>query len=233
MTVGRLYLAHLSFIFLFPMPYRTLAAASLLLAASLPLVGHAQTTSSRFYVGAGANILSDVPFNSAGVSHLAGPSLTAGLQLTPHVALQAGVSYQWQKETYSEIAYYSAPGNVTTYMSEHRYKYFFIPVLLRYTFTPSAARFHLDALGGVTLLVTTQRDSYETSPATIPQPNVYKSSSFDASLTLGPAIRYSLSPQVELTASSAASMILQNYGRFSNRLFLNTAIGVNYAFGRH
>jgi hypothetical protein len=215
------------------MSSRTLAAAGLLLAASLPLVVHAQTTAPHFYIGAGANLLSDIPYNSAGISHLAGPSLTAGLQLTPHVAVQAGASYQWQKETYSEVAYYSAPGNVTTYTSEHRFKYFFIPVLLRYTFAPSAARFHVDALGGVTLLATTRRDSYETSPATTPQPNVYKRSSFDASLTLGPAVRYTLSPQIELTASSVASLMLQNYGRFSNRLFLNTALGLNYAFGRH
>jgi hypothetical protein len=214
---------------------RTLSGASLLLAASLPLVSHAQTTSDapRFYVGVGANLLSNIPFNSVGVPRLVGPSLTAGLQLTPHVAVQAGVSYQWKKDAYSQTFYYPAPGNVTTYTSEHHSKYFFIPVLLRYTFAPSAERFHVDALGGVTLLATTERSSYESLPATTTQPAEYKNSNFDASLTLGPAVRYTLSPQVELTASSVASVILQNYGRFSDRLFLNTAIGVNYIFGRH
>lgn len=208
-------------------------AAGLLLATSIPLVGHAQATSPRFYAGIGANLLSDTPFNPTGVARLLGPALTAGLQLTPHLAVQAGVSYHWKNDTYSETFYYAAPGNVTTYTSTHRSRYFFIPALLRYTFGSAAARFHLDALGGVTLLATTRRDSYETWPATTSPPSVYQRSGFDASLTLGPAVRYALSSQVALTASSAASLLLQKYGRFGDRLFLNTAVGVNYAFGRH
>jgi hypothetical protein len=231
MPIRKLYLAHLCFIFLFSMRSHIIAAG-LLLAISIPLVGHAQDTSPRFYAGVGANLLSDAPFNSAGVASLLGPSLTAGLQLTPHLAVQAGVSYHWKSDTYAETFYYSAPGNVTTYTSTHRSRYFFIPALLRYTFAPAAARFHLDALGGVTLLATTRRDSYETSPATTSPPDVYQRSGFDASLTLGPAVRYTLSSQVELTASSAASLLLQKYGRFGDHLFLNTTIGVNYAFGQ-
>jgi hypothetical protein len=38
--------------------------------------------------GRGANLLTNVPFNSANVSRLVGPSLTAGMQVASRVALQ-------------------------------------------------------------------------------------------------------------------------------------------------
>ena len=217
------------------MPVRTLAVASLLLAATLPVVSHAQTTASHFYAGASANLLSNTPFNSAGTPRRVGPSLTAGLQFTPHLALQAGVSYQWNNEAYSEAYTVSAPGGPTTIITntnEYHNKYFIVPVLLRYTFAPSAERFHVDALGGVTLLYSALRRTYDSTPATAPLAE-YKSSTYRASLTLGPAVRYAVAPQVELTASSLVSAALGDfYYRFGDRLFLNTSLGINYTFGK-
>jgi hypothetical protein len=217
------------------MTCRTLAVAGLLLAVTLPVVSHAQTTTSRFYAGASANLLSNTPFNSGPAPRLVGPSLTAGFQLTPHVALQAGISYHWQKEGFSRTdSIYAADGGplvIGTYTSEHRFKYFIMPVLLRYTFAPSAERFHVDALGGVTLLYSSRHSSYTNTPTNLP-PDSYKSSYFDANLTLGPAVRYTVAPHMELTASSLVSAVLgRSYYRFSDRFFLNTSIGVNYTFG--
>lgn len=215
------------------MPFRTLAAASLLAAAALPVVSHAQATAPHFYVGASANLLSNTPFNSA-APRLLGPALTAGIQLNPHVALQVGASYQWQKETISELYYAAAPGGPTTIITntrEYRYKYLFVPVLLRYTFAPAAERFHVDALGGATLLYSALRSTYDSTPATAPLAE-YKSATYRASLTLGPAMRYAVAPQVELTASSLLSAALGDDYRFSDRFFLNTAIGINYTFAQ-
>lgn len=216
------------------MSFRTLAVAGLLLATTLPVVSHAQTTASRFYAGASANLLSNTPFNSSGASRLLGPSLTAGFQFTPRVALQVGASYQWQHEAFSELYIATAPGGPTTNITntnEYHYKYLMVPVLLRYTFAPAAQRFHVDALGGVTLLYSALRRTYDSTPATAPLAE-YKTSTYRASLTLGPAVRYAVAPNVELTASSLASVALgDSYYRFSNRFFLNTSIGVNYTFG--
>jgi hypothetical protein len=216
------------------MPFRTLAAAGLLAAALLPIVSHAQTTAPHFYVGVGANLLSSTPFNSA-APRLLGPALTAGIQLNPHVALQIGASYQWQKEAVSELYVATAPGGPTTIVTntrEYHYKYLLVPVLLRYTFAPAAERFHVDALGGVTLLYSASRGIYDSTPSTAP-PAEYKSAIYRASLTLGPAIRYAVASQLELTASSLVSAAVgDSYYRFSDRFFLNTSVGINYTFGQ-
>jgi hypothetical protein len=216
------------------MPFRTLAAAGLLAAALLPIVSHAQTIAPHFYVGVGANLLSSTPFNSA-ASRLLGPALTAGIQLNPHVALQVGASYQWQKESISELYVATAPGGPTTIITntrEYHYKYLLVPVLLRYTFAPAAERFHVDALGGVTLLYSASRGTYDSTPYTAP-PTEYKSAIYRASLTLGPAIRYAVASQLELTASSLVSATVgDSYYRFSDRFFLNTSVGINYTFGQ-
>jgi hypothetical protein len=52
-----------------------------LLSGPLPLLSHAQTApaTSRFYVGVGATLYFNVPFNTTGiVTRLLGPSLLAG-----------------------------------------------------------------------------------------------------------------------------------------------------------
>jgi len=45
-------------------------------------------------------------------------------------------------------------------------------------------------------------------------------------------VRAAISNHLELTASSLVSMVVgENYYRFSDRLFLNTSLGLNYKFG--
>jgi hypothetical protein len=203
--------------------------------ACLPLVSVAQTdpASSHFYIGVGANLLTNVPFNSSGVPRLIGPALTAGVQLTPHLALQAGVAYHWKSDTrsysYSDPSQQLSPiVNTSTY----RAKYFTVPVLLRYTFTPSPERFHVDALAGVTVLHATSHTSYTSTSIMSPYNEEYNSATTRATLTLGPAIRYSVSPQVELTANSLVSAVIgDTYYSFSDRLFLNVLVGAQYSFG--
>lgn len=215
--------------------FRTLFTASLL-TGILPLASHAQTA-PRFYVGAGANLLTNTPFNSGIAPHLLGPSLTAGWQFIPHLALQASVAYQWEKDNYSQAYLYTdQTGQLlsATYSSEHRLKYFTVPILLRYTFAPSAERLHFDVLGGVTLVHATIRSSYASSDSsTTIFPGKDNIANTRANLTLGPAVRYAVSPHIELTANGLVSAVLgENYYRFSDRLFLNVLVGAHYTFGQ-
>jgi hypothetical protein len=138
------------------MVFRTLATTSLLV-GSLVLTAHAQTT-PHYYVGAGAMLSTNFPFGSGNALGRVGPALTAGLQLTPHVALQTGVSYLWKNESYSQY------DPTLSYSSESHVKYFWVPVLLRYTFAPSAQRFHFDVLAGMTLLRASVKSSYSFPP---------------------------------------------------------------------
>jgi hypothetical protein len=201
----------------------------------LPLLSFAQAgpASSRFYVGVGANLLTDVPFNSTSVPNLVGPSLTAGMQLAPRLAVQVSAAYHWQHDTYTYPYYSSGTGTpINTVSTDYHYKYITVPVLLRYTFTEPAASFHFDGLAGITVLhgafKYTSSGSY---PGTFPEN--YSSSSTKANFTLGPAVRYTLSPQVELTANGLVSAVLgDTYYRFSDRLFLNVLVGAHYTFGQ-
>jgi hypothetical protein len=233
-SLGGLYLA-VPFFSCYPMVSRTLFTASLLVGI-LPLAGHAQNA-PRFYVGAGANLLTNVPFNLRIAPRLLGPSFTAGWQFTPALALQASVAYQWTKDNYSEAyLYIDRTGQLVpaTYSSEHRVKYFTVPILLRYTFAPSAERLHFDVLGGVTLVHATLHSSYASSDSsTTIFPDKYSTADTRANLTLGPAVRYAVSPHVELTANGLVSAVLgENYYRFSDRLFLNVLVGAHYTFGQ-
>jgi hypothetical protein len=205
---------------------RTLATTSLL-AGSIALTGHAQTA-PRYYVGAGATLSTNAPFGSGRASGLYGPALTAGLQLTPHVELQTGVSYQWKDESYSDA------GVGVSYHSDYHYKYVLVPVLLRYTFAPAAERFHFDALGGVTLLRYTVKGSYSAFPSSAGSSGDIKEASTKASLTLGPAVRYAVSPHLDVTANALVNVGLGQdyYYSFTNRLFLNASVGVQYTFGQ-
>lgn len=212
--------------------FRTLVTAGLL-AGILPLASPAQTA-PRFYVGAGANLLTNVPFLSGGIApRLYGPALTAGLELTPHLALQAGVAYFWQNDNLSLI--YNDPNQLTPVVEQIDYhtKYFTIPVLLRYTFAPAAERLHVDALAGVTLAHSSYRNSSSSTSLSYPYSYEYTGSTTRANVTLGPAVRYTLVPNVELTANALVSATVgDTYYRFSDRLFLNVLVGVQYSFGQ-
>jgi hypothetical protein len=223
------------------MRFQTFTAASLL-AGILPLASYAQTT-PRFYVGAGANLLTNVPFtggngpqlSASATPRLYGPSLTAGLQLNSRLALQTGVSYFWKNSSYYSSFYQNSPDPSQPFLviqqGDFQAKYFTIPVLLRYTFAPAAERFHVDALAGVTLALNSYHNSY--SDNSYPYYFDYDGSTTKASVTLGPAVRYTLVPNVELTANALVSATLgvPSYYHFSDRLFLNVLVGAQYSFG--
>jgi hypothetical protein len=188
-----------------------------LLGTLLPLSSPAQTapTAPRFYVGVGANLLSNVPFNDRKlvpvVPRLFGPSLTAGVHFTPRWALQVGFSYHGKNTP--------DPAGGPTLEA----KYFVVPALLRYTVTAPATPVQVDMLAGATLVHLKDWNTYSA-------PSSY--SATRVNLTVGPAVRVALSSHMEVTAAGLISMIVgKNYYTFSDRLFLNTSLGLNYKFG--
>jgi hypothetical protein len=188
-----------------------------LLGTLLPLSSPAQTapTVPRFYVGVGANLLSNVPFNDRKlvpvVPRLFGPSLTAGVHFTPRWALQVGFSYHGKNTP--------DPAGGPTLEA----KYFVVPALLRYTVTAPATPVQVDMLAGATLVHLKDWNTYSA-------PSSY--SATRVNLTVGPAVRVALSSHMEVTAAGLISMIVgKNYYTFSDRLFLNTSLGLNYKFG--
>jgi hypothetical protein len=200
--------------------------------AGTPLLSAAQTPplSPKFYVGVGASILTDAVFryypyasNTAVVS----PVLTLGWQFTPQLSAQLGASYHWQTqdESYPDV-----------YTSRTRTRSLTAPILLRYAFLPAPNRFHLDALGGITIrYATSSYDEIYYDPAGSRQPRLDSGdvSFTDANLTLGPAVRYSLSPQFELSAMPLVNLALnKSYGDVRNRLFWYAQVGINYTFGQ-
>jgi hypothetical protein len=201
--------------------------------ASLPLVSQAQTdpASSHFYVGAGVNLLTNVPFTNAGAPRLYGPSLTAGVNLAPRLALQASVAYQWQN--LSGGSSYNSGAGISSESYLSRTKYFTIPVLLRYTLTPTPGSFQFDGLAGITVLHSSYHYEYTSTSTGYPYHDEANGGRTRASVTLGPAVRYVVSPKVELTANGLVSAVIgDTYYRFSDRLFLNVLLGAQYSFGQ-
>lgn len=202
-----------------------------LLAGILPLVSAAQTTpnSPRYYVGAGGSVLNSF---GSGSSRILGPSLTAGLQLSPQLAVQIGATVTWRNYS-TGYSYTDYQLQQTVYTNESRSKFITVPVLLRYTLSPVAKRLQFDALVGLSFLVNTSRS---TSTTLFPDQTQYESSTrysnLRGSLVLGPVLRYSLTPKVALTAEVPVNLVIGNsYGSFSNRFFYNLQVGARYNFG--
>jgi hypothetical protein len=193
-----------------------------LLGTLLPLASPAQPApaSPRFYVGVGANLLSNVPFNDHAlvplVPRIFGTSLTAGWHFTPRWALQVGFSYHG-KSTPNPANPNPASGPTLDA------NYFLVPALLRYTVTAPATLVQFDVLAGATLVHLKDWRTYSA-------PSSHTDNRFN--LTVGPAVRVALSSHLEVTAAGLVSMIVRkDYYNFSDRLFLNTSLGLNYKFG--
>lgn len=199
--------------------------------AGLPLLSAAQTapvsTSSKFYVGVGASVITDAvlqdhPFSSPTAT--VSPALTLGWQFTSHVSAQLGAAYRWQTQD----------DNASTYTARTRTRSLTLPVLLRYAFLPASSPFHLDALGGLTIrhYTTSYNEAFSSSSGT-PRTDSGDYGFTNANLTLGPALRYSLTRQIELSAMPLVNIAIgQNYPAFRNRLFWNAQASLNYLFGQ-
>jgi hypothetical protein len=203
-----------------------------LLAVIVPLVSAAQTTPDfpRYYVGVGGSVLNGF---SSGDSRILGPSLTAGLQLKPRLAVQIGTTVTWRNYS-SSFVYIDAQQGQTVYTNTSHSNFITVPALLRYTLTPATAakRLQVDALVGLSLLINTSRG---TSNTLYPDQTQYESSNhysnLRGSLVLGPALRYSLTPRVALTAEVPINLVIGFPGSLRKSLFYNLQVGARYNFG--
>lgn len=207
--------------------------AKLLLAASLglsPAVSLAQST-PHLYVGASALLASPTPFRSYNQNRF-GPALTVGYQLSPRWAIQSGLG--WTRQSNSFTNNYNTPSYPTDVIGfDSRLNQFFVPVLARYTFTDPASPLHVDALLGASWLHTTGRTSLTYAGATSPYTETYRGSNNDVLPSLGPSVRYTVGTHLDVVATSLLQVNLANgYGDFANRLSLNTQLGVQYSFGQ-
>jgi hypothetical protein len=204
--------------------------------AVLPLSSTAQSSPAaapHLYIGVGASALSYAPASSYSKLTSLAPALTAGVQLRPQWAVQVGAALTWRRYADTQ-AYARSPGQPpTVYTYDNQLSYLTIPLLARYSWAPPAARFHLDALAGLTLLHTTQHFTSSSTEFGQASYQVDERSSFTrGSLSLGPAVRYALASQVELTGDALLNMaISDSYYQFNDRFFFNLLAGVRYTFG--
>ena len=207
-----------------------LLAASL---ASLPLLSTAQTTEApHFYVGAGAFLAASDPFQDYSTTRV-GPALTAGRQFTPRLALQLSGAYTWRDYGSSTVTSFAGSVPTGTYDYKFHDKALTFPLLLRATLTNPAKRLRVDALGGPVLRVNLSR--FESSETYLGQTSSYRTERYTTSdflVTLGPALRYTVTPQVALVVDALVSIGVNGYFRnFNGRLSSNVLAGVHYNFG--
>jgi hypothetical protein len=200
-----------------------------------PALCLAQAT-PRFYIGASAHLLSSSPFRSYNTNTF-GPALTVGYQLSPRWAIQSGASLVWRNSTYS-TDYSNGSGGYDRVTFELRSNLLIVPLLARYTFTDPSNPLRLDALFGASWQHVTGRTTFTYAYAAGDvDREMYRVGDNSISASAGPALRYSLGTNLELMASSVVQADLSNdyniAGRnFSDRLSLNTQLGVQYSFGR-
>lgn len=216
------------------MRFCTLLATGLLVATA-SLASSAQTTDAtpRFYVGAGLSLLSDAPFVDGNSSTILGPALTAGVRLSPRWAVQVGGALAWRNVT--EIV----PPNQTIPIAgalDRHTATLIVPVLGRFTFAPAPKRFHVEALGGLTVLRAVTTNTYTAvPPAATGQPayqEVRLQKQISGNISLGPGVRYTVSPHMEFAAHALVNAVIgYSLAHFTDRAFLNVQVGAHYTFG--
>jgi len=205
--------------------------------ALAPAIGLAQST-PHLYVGASAQMFSSEPFRSSNTNTL-GPALTIGYQLSPRWAIQSGASLFWRKSSYSNdysSSYYSGYSLYDRTTADFHSNLLIIPLLARYTFTDPSNPLHVDALFGASWLHGTDRSTFTTYYVTTgadSETHNYTSNTICANV--GPSIRYTLGAHLDLIANSIVQVDLSNRyegSNFSDRLSLNTQLGIQYSFGK-
>jgi hypothetical protein len=233
----------------------SLALSGLLL--TLPLLGRAQAVPApetaptpRFYVGLAAYRSYYQPLESRhpGVTGLLVPlQLTAGYQLTPRLAVQAGLAYSGSARSYSGDGYFynlnSSRGTYYRYAGNSSVRNASASVLARYALTRRPAhRLQFDALGGLTLEHRrgTDRGTYSDSLGGRFNASPYDNRAADNTLllTAGLGTRYRLSSRLDFSLdlllnrslnAPAPNPIFSNYqSGFSS----SAALGLRYRFGR-
>jgi hypothetical protein len=184
----------------------------------------------------GASLLTDSPFKDSGASStILGPALTAGVRLSPRWAVQAGAALAWRNQTQSPYFPPGVPASIPGTLDTHTAT-LIIPVLGRFTFAPAPKRFHVEALGGLTVLRAATTYTYTVvPPASTGQPSrqeTQRRNQLSGNVSLGPGVRYTVGPHVELTGHALVNAVIgYSLAHFTDRAFLNVLVGAHYTFG--
>lgn len=175
--------------------------------ASLPLFCWAQKAppEESAYIGVKLSVQTELlPFYDYHDSQF-GPALTLGAQLKPGLTLELSTAYNWQHYTYHD-SYTTTTGLVVEDGNTHAH-IFTIPVLVRAALTKSASRWHVDALAGPTLQFYVANHNYlQTTQGKVTRSENGTSVEHQFTLNLGPSVRYTLTPRVDLVVDALANL---------------------------
>lgn len=203
--------------------------------ASLPTLTFAQSAADTpgFYLGLGTSILTSKPFRQRDADALVGPALTAGIPLSPHVAVELSMAYAW-RNTHSAYSYFDyGTSRPAVNSTDKKLQVYTFPLLVRATLSPPASRVHADLLGGVMYLRSTSYAQYTaTAGGVVVRQDADQYATNRLNLTLGPALRFALTPRWEVAADALVNYYFADGGNasFSDHLFLNARGGVHYTF---
>ncbi|WP_158022820.1 hypothetical protein [Hymenobacter coccineus] len=171
------------------------------------------------------------PFNSYSGSRF-GPALTLGVQLKPGLALELSNAYTWRHDVYHGS--YNTSSGAVVEDNDSRLHTFTIPVLVRIGLTKAANPWHVDALAGATVFVyVTNRHYLQTTQGKTTRSENGTSVEHQASLSFGPSVRYTLTPQVDLVVDALANLSISGLpyslaGPLSGRLSSHILAGLHY-----
>lgn len=201
-----------------------------------PVLGVAQSSPPRLYVGAGASLLNiglSRPYSYTTV----GPALTVGVQLSPRWAIQTGAALG-RKRLFNNFNRDSAAVTLGAYAFDDRITQLVVPLLARFTLTAPTSAFHVDLLAGGSWRHTFLNRNVRYVDLTRSNQDFssgYTAESNAANAAAGLGLRYAVGPHLELTANALlnADFTTKYYqATLADRLILNSQVGVQYRFGK-
>jgi len=227
------------------MNFSSFALGSFLLGSSL--AGHAQATdlapAPHFYGGLGLYTSSHQNLSSWGNGTRIPVQALVGYQWRPRLAVQLGVAYSGNQNSYffNNYSYnYPSPPNTSSSVTGTATERSTTTLLLaRYTLTHKLAhRFQADLLGGAKFEYSRYRDvgvetSYDqTTAISTSTPYEYPSTYNRMLLSLGVSLRYRVGSHLEAVYDFTFDQPISNrYTYYGLRPTASMALGVRYHFG--
>ncbi len=210
-----------------------------LVAAVLPIAGFAQIEATtapapHLLVGLGAIIGSyQLPFGLS--TTVVSPVPMVGVQLRPRSALQVSAGYYQEETLHGAVPIDGTngrPSHQSIIITERRHT---IPslILVRHSLTRHIKRrLQIDLLAGSTILSSTLRKRGTIIDSTQAVVSTYVSTTTTSGiyLALGPSLRYSLNPHLDLTSDWVFNKLLNTKSITPNRLSASILVGIKYRF---
>jgi hypothetical protein len=215
-----------------------LALGSLLLGSSVTVQAQsaAPVPAPRFYGGLGIYNSSHQNISSWGSGTRIPVQAVVGYQLRPRLAVQLGLAYNGNRDTYDYQHVYSALGTLPTYASGTSIeRSTTTSLLVRYTLTRKLQhRFQADLLGGVKVEHSyfSNAGGYFDNSQALPTPFDYSSTYNSTLLSLGASLRYRVVSRLEAVYDLTFDQPISNgYARYGLRPQATMALGLRYHFG--